>query len=112
MTKDDMLQFIEQIDGKLAELRRAVEQLPETVGAIQAGTLPEPERENIMPPRSQVGLSVDKAKLCLRVTESFEEMHIRGEPVGAERVQAMIEACGVKTEGNAFSRDIVEMREE
>ena len=46
MTKDAILRFIEEIDEKLAELRRAIEQLPETVEASQAGPLPEPGREN------------------------------------------------------------------
>jgi len=31
MTKDDILRYIEEIGDKLAELHRAVEQLPDTV---------------------------------------------------------------------------------
>ena len=46
------------------------------------------------------------------VTKSFEGMNIRGEPIGAESVQAMIAASGVRPEDNAFSRGIVEIREE
>jgi hypothetical protein len=93
-------------------LRRAIEQLPETLEASQAGSLPEPGRENTVLIRSQVVQFVDKAKLRPVVTKSFEEMNIRGEPIGAENVQAMIAACGVRAEDNAFSRGIVEMREE
>jgi hypothetical protein len=43
---------------------------------------------------------------------AMKEMGISGEPIGAEKVQEMIAACGVKPEDNEFSRGIVEMREE
>jgi hypothetical protein len=73
--------------------------------------LPEQGRDNTVPERSRVVQFVDKAQLRPVLTKSFEEMNIRGEPVGAENVQAMIAACGVRPEDNAFSRGIVEMRE-
>ena len=47
-----------------------------------------------------------------RLDLAFAEMGIQGEPVGAEKVQEMIAACGVKPEDNVFSRGIIEMREE
>jgi hypothetical protein len=112
MAKDDILRSIEEIEGKLAELHRAAEQLPDMVEARQASPLPEPGRENAVPARSRVVQLVDKATLRSVVTKSFEEMNIRGEPIGAENVQAMIAASGVRPEDNAFSRGIVEMREE
>ena len=55
---------------------------------------------------------VDKEKLRPVIAQAFAEMGIRGEPIGAEKVQAMIAACGVKPEENAFSQGIIEMREE
>jgi hypothetical protein len=112
MTKDTILRFIEEIDARLAELRRAVEELPDTVQASQTAPLPEHGRENTVPAGSRVVQFVDKAKLRPVVTKSFQEMNIRGKPIGAESVQAMIAACGVRPEDNAFSRGIVEMREE
>ncbi len=112
MTKDDILRFIEEINSKLTELHRAVEQLPDTIQASQAGPLSEPGRENTASARSRIVPVVDKTQLRPMVTKSFEEMNIHGEPVGAGNVQAMIAACGVRPEDNAFSRGIVEMREE
>ena len=112
MTKNDILRSIEEIEGKLAELQRAVEQLPDTVEARQASPLPEPGRENTGPARSRVMQLADKATLRSVVTKSFGEMNIHGEPIGAENVQAIIAACEVRPEDNAFSRGIVEMREE
>jgi 3-methyladenine DNA glycosylase/8-oxoguanine DNA glycosylase len=42
----------------------------------------------------------------------LERQGIRGEPIGAEKVQEMMAACGVKPEDNLLSRGIIEMREE
>jgi hypothetical protein len=106
------LRRIEEIKGKLAELHRAVEQLPDPAEAKLASPLPEPGRENPVPARSRVVQLADKARLRSVVTKSSEGMNIRGEPIGAESVQAMIAASGVRPEDNAFSRGIVEMREE
>jgi len=39
-------------------------------------------------------------------------MGVRGEPVGAEEMQEMIAACGVRPEDNILSRGIIDMREE
>ena len=55
---------------------------------------------------------MDKEKLRPIIAKAFEEMGIRGEPIGAEKLQEMIAACGVKPEENAFSQGIIEMREE
>jgi len=55
---------------------------------------------------------VDKHKLRPLVASIFSAMGVRGEPIGAERVQEMIAACGVRPEDNLFSRGVIEMREE
>ncbi len=44
--------------------------------------------------------------------KALDAMGIRGEPIGAEKVQQMIAAEGFKPEDNEFSRGIIEMREE
>jgi hypothetical protein len=55
---------------------------------------------------------VDKPKLRPLIAKVFEEMGICGEPIGAEKVQALIAACQVKPKDNVFSQGIIEMREE
>ena len=45
MARDVILRCIEEIDSKLAEVRRAAEQLPDTTEASQAGPLSEQGRE-------------------------------------------------------------------
>jgi hypothetical protein len=39
-------------------------------------------------------------------------MGITGEPIGAEKLQEMIRACGMQPDANAFSQGIIAMREE
>ena len=55
---------------------------------------------------------VDKVGLRSLVAKVFDEMGIRGEPIGAEKVQEMIAVCKGRPEDNAFSQAIIEMREE
>ena len=51
-------------------------------------------------------------KLAPLIDEAFKKMGITGEPIGAEKLQEMLAAEGVKPEENSFSRGIIEMREE
>ena len=55
---------------------------------------------------------VDKEKLRPVIAQAFEEMGIRGEPIGAEELQERMVAHGVKPEDNILSQGIIEMREE
>ena len=55
---------------------------------------------------------VEKSKVQALIAQSYEKMGIQGEPIGAEKVQAQIEAHGVKPEDNVFSRTLLRMREE
>jgi hypothetical protein len=54
----------------------------------------------------------NQAALSAGIAKAFAEMGISGEPIGAEKVQEMIAACGFKPEDKEFSRGIIEMREE
>jgi hypothetical protein len=44
--------------------------------------------------------------------KAFKALGATLEPVGAEKVQEMVAACGVNPEDNLFSQGIIEMREE
>ena len=44
--------------------------------------------------------------------QTLEEMGIRGEPIGAEKLRERMLASGIKPEDNRLSRGIIEMREE
>jgi len=43
---------------------------------------------------------------------AMEKLGIQGQPLGVLRLREMIAACGFKPEDNAFSRGIIDMREE
>ena len=100
-----MAMTIEMLQERLEKLESEVAQLREQLNPLLAGqTSPSPP--------SLRDLFVDKAKLRPIVDKVFEEMGIHGEPIGAEELQKMMAACGVKPEENIFSRGIIEMREE
>lgn len=44
--------------------------------------------------------------------KALEEMGIRGEPIGAQKVREIVAGCGVRPEDNVASRGIIAMREE
>ena len=103
MAKADILQCVQAIESKLAELRRVAEQLPEVTESTSDSSSME---------RLPTVQFVDKTRLRRVTAQAFAEMGIRGAPIGAEKVQEMIAACGVQPETNTFSQGIIEMREE
>ncbi|MEW6297200.1 MAG: hypothetical protein AB1671_05590 [Thermodesulfobacteriota bacterium] len=112
MTKSMILRQLAEVAGKLAELRVALEQLPDPAVEHSLDSPAVQRRGESQTNRLQAGRFVDKHALQPLIARSFAEMGIRGEPVGAEKVQEMIAACGVREEDNILSRGIVDMREE
>ena len=55
---------------------------------------------------------VDKRILRRLIAKTFEEMGIRGVPVGAERVQQLVAGSKAPASEPSFSRSIVDMRDE
>jgi hypothetical protein len=56
--------------------------------------------------------SLHQDEISAAAEAAFAEMGISGEPVGAEKLRAMMEADGIRPEDNEFSRGIIEMRDE
>lgn len=96
---------IKVIQEKLEKIEGEVVQLREQFNHLLTQQMPPSEPEQIVQ-------FVDKTQLRPLVAKAFEEMGIHVKPIGAEKVQEMIAACGVKPEENLFSRGILEMREE
>ena len=97
---EDMEKRLEMLEAEVAHLRqliarRHVEEAPAERGA-----------------RLLREAEADQAAFSAAVAKMFAEMGITGEPIGAENVQKMIAACGIRPEDNEFSRAIIEMREE
>ena len=112
MAKVAILQCVQAIESKLAELRRVAEQLPEVTQSTSESSSDAQESIDTKMERLPIVQFVDKTRLRPVIAQAFAEMGIHGAPIGAEKVQEMIAACGVQPEDNTFSRGIIEMREE
>ncbi len=96
MNRSTLMRRIEELERELAELRKAL-----------AGEAPPPAEKEFRPTRG-----LNKEELRDSIDRAFQEMGVRARPIGAEKVQQLLLACGVKPEENAFSREIVAMRGE
>jgi hypothetical protein len=96
----------EELDARLGALEREVAILRQLVGRLSgnAGTSG--------PLALPSGLVADQAAISAAVAQAFAALGITGEPVGAEKVQEMMAASGLKPEDNEFSRGIIAMRGE
>ncbi len=112
MTKSAILQHLNEVTNKLGELRVALEQLPDAAEAGTGASTTDRRGKESFADRPRAVRFVDKQNLQPVVDHAFLEMGIQGEPVGAENVQALIAAGGVKPEDNILSQGIIEMREE
>src|SRR5438270_364354 len=103
-TTEDLEKRMAALEGEVAALRQRLERRPvEETPAERGARLLREGRE------SQAAFAAGWAK-------AMEQMGIRGEPIGAERLQEMtaasMAASGVKPDDNVFSRCLIEMREE
>jgi hypothetical protein len=111
MTKSTLLRWLDEVASKLGEMRTALEQLPDMKDGL-GDRVTEQGSKEIAADRLRMVRFVDKEKLRPIVDNAFAAMGVRGEPIGAEKVQEMIAAGGVRPEDNILSRGIIDMREE
>jgi hypothetical protein len=94
-----MTATMEELEKRVAALERELSYLRQELGIWTPGeTLVESERA--------------QAEVEAAWARALEQMGIRGKPIGAEKLQEMMLAHGVKPEDNILSRGIIEMREE
>jgi len=88
------------MEQELARLRQLVETSPQTEMPTERGVqlLREAQR--------------NQATISAAIVQAFAEMGITGKPIGAEKVQEMMRACGMKPDADEFSEGIIAMREE
>jgi hypothetical protein len=98
-TLKELEKRLAQVEEEVARLRELVEP-PEDATPAQRGA------------RLLRQAKANQAAISAAAAKAFEKMGITGEPVGHEQLRQMMEACGVKAEDNAFSREIIAMREE
>src|SRR5262249_2450179 len=98
-TMEDLEKRVAALERELKELRELLVIPPdETPAEAGARMLREAKR--------------GQAALVAAWDKAMEQMGIKGEPVGAQRLRQMMIEAGVNPETNEFSRGIIEMREE
>lgn len=102
-----MTTTIEDLEKRVAALERETHALRDVLTSSYSQETPAERAARMQ--RDSVSGHAELVKLW---EKAMEQMGIRGEPIGAERLQEMIAACGIKPEDNVFSREIIEMREE
>ena len=104
VTLEEITQRVERLERDLHELKRG-----RASGVSVARTEETPAQRGA---RLLHQAKENQAQISAGIEEAFDAMGIVGEPIGAENVQKMVAACGFRPEDNAFSRGIIEMREE
>jgi hypothetical protein len=101
----------------LEDLDRRLTALEREVAALRPSPSPPPEPGSVEEVVARIPMLQRARETHHLLVEAFErltdEMGIRGEPVGAENLQAMIRAEGIIDPNlNEFSQGIIDMREE
>ena len=112
MNKATLLHHIKEVAEKIEELQMAVEQFPDIAEEQLARPLAAQSSPGATSDRRQEILFVNKHSIQSQVAKAFAEMGVQGTPIGADKVQKMVAACGVNPEDNTFSQAIIDMREE
>ena len=123
MTLSELEKRLTQVEQEIVHLRQLVEQVAKLLPGVkpfsqevhsiqQANNRLDSETPAERGARLLREASLYQAEIATGWAKAMEQMGIKGEPIGAEKVQEMIAACGIKPEDNEFSRGIIEMREE
>src|SRR5438105_287579 len=100
-----MTTTVAELEQRMAALEREMRSLRQLVGARPTEETPAEAGAQMLGEDEE-----SQAELTAGWARAMEEMGIRGEPIGAEALQARMIANGIKSEDNAFSRGIIEMR--
>lgn len=104
MNRMTILKQLGEVEGKLQQLRVALERLPEERRIPRNGVSKDDQLQKVR--------FLDKRLFSQLIDDAFATMHIHGVPMGAEKVQALIAASGVSPDANILSHSLIEMREE
>ena len=99
-TLEELERRMTRMEQELARLQRLVEQPFQTEMPVQRGVQLLHEAQG------------NQAAISTAIAKAFAEMGITEEPIGAELVQEMMRACGMRPDDNAFSQGIIAMRDE
>ena len=104
-----------ELEAKLMRLEAEIADALQQVREIKLTH--EESTQKLTPPDEWWAARIEKVKaenerLRPMIDKAFKALGATLEPIGAEKVQEMVAACGVNPEDNLFSRGIIEMREE
>jgi hypothetical protein len=102
-----MATTLEELEKRLSRLEEEIASLRQLIARNQVEETPAERGARLM--REAV---LSQPRTAAAWAKAMQEMGISGEPVGAEKLQEMMAACGFKPEDNALSREIIAMREE
>src|SRR4051812_22639001 len=98
------------LQRRVAALEREVAELRQAQGAAAPDDEPMPEVVRLCPSLRPAWENRHRSAAAWR--EVLDRMGIRGQPVGALKLQELMIAEGVDPNSNEFSRGIIDMREE
>ena len=98
---------VEDLEKRLTALEQEVAILRQPVGQRPVVETPAERGARLLREGRQ-----SQAELAAGWAKAMEHMGIRGQPVGAERLQQMIAAGGTSPDDNEFSQGIIDLREE
>jgi len=98
---------IEALEQRLAAVEQDLAQL-----RLQLVRWPADESSAELGARLLREAALEQPKIAAGWRKAMEEMGISGEPVGIEKLHEMMLAAGVDPNDNAFSREIIAMRDE
>ena len=99
-TLEELERRITRMEQELARLRQLVEKSLQTETPAERGA-------QLLRQAQQ-----NQATISAAIAKAFAEMGITGAPIGADKVQEMMRACGMQPDANEFSQGIIAMREE
>jgi hypothetical protein len=102
-----MATTLEEMEKRLARLEEEVAYLKQCIARHQGEETPAERGARLI---REAALS--QPRVAAAWAKVMEQMGLSGEPIGAEKLQAMMTACGIKPEDNILSREIIAMRDE
>jgi len=104
-----MAATLEELEKRVRDLEAEVQTWPSVMRELWARA----ERDSATACSSERGARLLAAALADRAgpTASWETIDLRVEPIGVERLRAMLLSEGIKPEDNMLSREITRLRE-
>ncbi len=102
-----MMDTLETVKQKIARIERELAEVRQDLERLASPQESQGPKSHLIPVQW-----VDRRNWPVWFNEWFQEMGIRAQPVGAEKLQGMMLRDGIRPEDNLLSRGIIAMRDE